>query len=346
MKVNSQDIVLALAAAGIIHGAARKLHFSTLKGDGSDRVFVRVELGAARSVLVILPSPTLPEAMAEARACFAIGRHLFLQGVAVPAIHGFEARSGAVVCEDLGDVSLFAIVHDHGNKQRAELYDQAVRALAKLQILGRHDFDGSWCWDTQHYDRKLMLERESGYFAEQFCASYLQEPVPETVKVEFLRLAERVSREPAHFLLHRDFQSRNLMVKDGVVRIIDFQGARYGPLAYDLASLLNDPYVRISAPEKRRLVAVYLTAAAALVDFDQDAFLAGYAHVALQRKLQVLGAYAFLSQQRGKLFFAQYIAPALETLAELLAVPLQDTYPQLKAFALKLRTKFQARQNR
>lgn len=343
MESKLQDVVAALTAAGKFDGDASGLRCTTLKGDGSDRVFVRVGQGQ-NSFVVIFPSATHPKAKAEARSCFTIGRHLFGQGVAVPEIYGFDERSGAVVCEDLGDCSLYALAHDPKCANREELYVQAVQSLAQLQIAGCKGFDGSWCWDSPHYDRQVMLERESGYFADEFCGSYLGESVPPPVEAEFLRLAERVGKEANHFLLHRDFQSRNLMIKDGVVRIIDFQGARFGPLGYDLASLLHDPYVQLSAQEKSRLLTVYLAAVAAHISLDQASFLKGYYHIALQRNMQVLGAYAFLSQKRGKLFFVHSISPALETLSELLTETLQDTYPQLNAFVLKLREKFHSRQ--
>jgi len=123
------------------------------------------------------------------------------------------------------------------------------------------------------------------------------------------------------------------MIKEGRLRVIDFQGARFGPLAYDLASLLIDPYTPLPEEEQASLLLLYLgklerTHPAAAVDFVRQ-----YHVLALQRNLQILGAFAFLSQRRGKTFFANYMAPAASSLHRLLVKPELACFPILRRTA-------------
>jgi hypothetical protein len=315
-----------------------------LSGDGSDRVFYRVRLPEGKKMLFVFPSPTNPKAMLEAAACFSIGRHLQLNRVAVPRIYHFDEISGVIVYEDLGATLLYDLAvsaaekkvwdnRGHLSLQVLNLYQKALESLVRLQISGAKGFDSAFCWETPTYSKNLMLERESGYFLEAYCRNYrgLSE-FPAGLEAEFSLLAERVAEEPAHYLMHRDFQSRNLMVKDGDIRIIDFQGARFGPLAYDLASLLNDPYVQLPLPERNLLFEHYVEAINKYIFLDRDLFRQGYYHVALQRNLQILGAFSFLAKVKGKSFFIPYIQPALAELNHKLQGDPHKEYPVLADF--------------
>lgn len=214
-----------------------------LAGDGSDRRFCRLRNHDGNALLAVLPPLDNPAGMLEARAVFHIGSHLYRHGVAVPACYGYEEKSGVVLCEDLGEQLLHTALADCNARERLHLYEEAINALALLQVKGREGFDSRWCWDTVRYDRRVMVQRESEYFRDAFCKNLLGLEVSSPdLAAEFAHLADCASSQPADYLLHRDFQSRNLMLKDGRVRIIDFQGARLGPLGYDLASLLLDPY--------------------------------------------------------------------------------------------------------
>ena len=310
-----------------------------MAGDGSDRQFYRLAVGNL-SLLAVLPSETQPQGMAEARAAFAIGRHLFTHGAAVPKIYGFDDDSGLILCEDLGDTKLHDLVLQNG-AQAPEIeayYRQALAALAHLQTETRQGFQPDWCWDTPRYDRTLMLTRESGYFQKALCEDFLgMDDLPQGLGREFVFLADRATQEPADFILHRDFQSRNLMVHEGKVRIIDFQGARMGPLGYDPASLLIDPYVGLSQDRQQTLLGCYLDALASHIPLDRGRFIEGYYYMALQRNLQILGAFAFLSKNRGKHFFRQFLKPAARSLYEHLAAPQGRDFPALYVVAGQVR---------
>jgi aminoglycoside/choline kinase family phosphotransferase len=175
-----------------------------------------------------------------------------------------------------------------------------------------------------------MLEKESGYFLQAFCRDLLGiKSFPDKLNDEFKLLAGRAARQPAVYFLHRDFQSRNLMVSDGKIRVIDFQGARLGPLGYDLASLLIDPYARLPEQLQHELLEHYLEHLCKY-GLDDRAFVKDYPNLALQRNLQILGAYAFLGFQKNKKFFRQFILPAIFSLHQRLAQPGVKDYPQLR----------------
>ena len=293
------------------------LSIEKIGADGSSRVFFRISQPEAVSLVAVFPDTFHPRGNEEARAAYRIGRHLHSCSVSVPQIYGFDTERGVLLFEDLGNIHLQRRVQEEPAKL-IFLYEKVIDALLCLQISGRPDFPLESCWDTPRYDRKLMLERESGYFTQAFCRDFLGKEIPLGLTDEFEDLAGQATRQPADFVLHRDFQSRNIMVHEGVIRIIDFQGARLGPLGYDLASLLIDPYVGLSSAEQEHLLDYYLGRAASRIDLDRDDFLAGYYSLALQRNLQILGAFAFLSSKKNRHFFRKFIKPALCSLDYLL----------------------------
>jgi len=195
--------------------------------DGSQRRFHRLIGPDGERVLVIQPPAGDNLGLQEAKAVWYIGRHLHKLSIPVPELYGFEQDSGRLFVEDLGDQRLYDLLRDAADEQRFEWYRQVVGELVRMQVQGARDFSTSWCWDTPCYDRQLMLERESGYFLQALCSDFLDLSFDrETVERECFLLAERASRAPGGFFLHRDFQSRNIMIKAGKVRIIDFQGGR------------------------------------------------------------------------------------------------------------------------
>jgi N-acetylmuramate 1-kinase len=312
---------------------------TVLAGDGSDRLLYRCRFAQDPSVVLIMPPGRSSRELAEAASCAAIGRHLSAAGVPVPAIHGYDPVSGAVVMEDLGDLLLHARLQQNPDPAEIEaLYRQALTALLQLQVTARSGFSPAFCWDTPRYDRDLMLARESGYFYQALVREWLgQGPMGPELAAEFARLADRAGAEPADFILHRDYQCRNLMLSQGRIRIIDFQGARFGPLGYDLAALLYDPYAALTPALREALLAFYLEEAGRMMaGFDREAFRRGWYFLALQRNLQILGAFAFLTRRKGKVFFRAYLQPAAAQLLSLLAAPGGENFPVLQNLAAKV----------
>jgi hypothetical protein len=318
---------------------------AVLMPDGSSRRFFQLRAPGREAVIAILPPENDAPGLVEANAFYHIGRHLQQGGAPVPAIHAFDAVSGLVLCEDLGDQRLYEqVVASPGSAPTLGLYEQTVRVLARMQVRAAEGFDPAWCWDTPRYDRTLMRERESGYFLRACCVDLLGLDFDhQLVASECAQLADAAAQAPADFFLHRDFQCRNLMVRDHAVRFIDFQGGRLGPLAYDLASLLLDPYAALPPAMQDHLTAVYLEALQQEISYDSDQFRREYLFLALQRNLQILGAFAFLSGVRQKPFFAQFLRPALSTLSGLLAKPEAAGYAALSHLTAQCRQELEKR---
>ncbi|WP_417914682.1 aminoglycoside phosphotransferase family protein [Candidatus Electronema sp. JM] len=320
-----------------------RTQFAPLLPDGSLRRFCRLSREDGARAVAAAPPPGDAAGLREAQAGWKIGRHLFASGAPVPEPLAFDEASGLLICEDLGDVRLHDVVLKHGadSAEAVALYQQAVAELAKMQVRGRAGFDPAWCWDTPRYDRRIMLERESGYFLRALCRDLLHLDIDEAaLNREFAQLADQAAQADASFFLHRDFQSRNIMVLDGQVRFIDYQAGRLGPLAYDLASLLIDPYAALPQAMQDALLEHYLDALNALLPYSREQFRREYLLLAVQRNLQILGAFAFLSSQRGRPFFAQYIPPALFSLHNLFAQFQKTEYVFLKSTVQHCLNKF------
>ncbi len=311
-----------------------RVQVESLTPDGSLRRFFRMIRSDGSRVIGIAPPVGDSSGLREASSAWQIGRHLFARGIAVPELYGFDNQNGLLLCEDLGDVRLHELVLEYGtsSEQVVDLYRRSVVWLARMQVRGRENFDCSWCWDTERYDREVMLKRESGYFLQALCRDMLNLVVEEqALQEEFIGLADRAEQADASFFMHRDFQSRNIMVHQERVRFIDFQGGRLGPAPYDLASLLIDPYAALPIQLQDELLNLYLDEFTTLTSYDQQRFKDEYLVLALQRNLQILGAFAFLSKQRTRPFFYQFIKPSLRSLQTLLAKAPPGEYLCLKA---------------
>ena len=164
-----------------------------------------------------------------------------------------------------------------------------------------------------------MRRYESDYFKKAFLHHYLgfEKEWPE-LETSFDHLAETASRADNSFFLHRDFQSRNIMISDAAIGIIDWQGGRRGPLCYDLASLLIDPYTELSHQQRNDIFQIYLLLIREHNPERIEPFKRDFPYLAIQRNLQILGAFSFLTRSRGKTYFEAYIPGAVRTLRGLL----------------------------
>jgi N-acetylmuramate 1-kinase len=325
-----------LFEAGITRKIENTLTITPLTGDGSSRKFWRITQGDKGLCLAVAPPSRDTQGMAEARAARAIGLHLLQRKVRVPEQYGWSEEYGILLFEDLGDCKLHDYVLKKQDKEREavaavrSMYKKVVENLAVMQVRGAEGFDPAWCWDTPRYDRTLMLERESGYFLGAFWQDLLGREEPSGLHEEFVALAVRAAMVPGDYFLHRDFQSRNIMLHQGEACFIDFQGGRLGPLGYDLASLLIDPYVSLSMGLQHELLELYLDKLEGFTAVDRGKFKEEYLLLALQRNLQIVGAFAFLSKQRKKVFFRQFLQPALGSLNILLDCELFSDMPVLR----------------
>ncbi len=307
-----------------------------MEADGSTRGFRRGRYKEMRCV-VVEPSSG-PLGVAEARSAYLIGTHLHSSSVPVPAIYGFDPQRGLLIFEDCGDTRFHdraGFLLNQGDIRALEYeYTLVLELLVQMELKATSGFSPSWCYDTPVYDSDFAFERECLYFLRHFLAEGGHEDRwPPGVEEELMDLAGRVDAlAPAPVLIHRDFQSRNLMLRNEQSLVfIDFQGARLGPLGYDAASLLMDPYVNLPWETRWEMAGLFSAMAvdkglAARESEVMDSFYT----LALLRNLQVLGAFSFLSRKRGRSFFKDYIPPALSGLNRLLAEERFSGYDNLR----------------
>ncbi len=298
---------------------------SEISPDGSDRIFQRTEFNHKTAVF-IKPSQN-PKGITEAISYYNIGRHLYKKGIPVPEIYSFNNIGGEILVEDLGDEKFFDALSNLSSDNKKQniftWYERIVRELACMQVKGGEDFNPDWCYDTQYYDEHLAFNRECLYFINSFLVDYLKLNIERLspLKEELFHFANNVKNFERRFFLHRDFQSRNLMIFNENIRIIDFQGGRLGPLGYDLASLLIDPYAQIDRSFWIDLIKIYLDELSFLnIKKDFDILWNEFLILSLLRNMQVLGAFSFLSKIKNKAFFSVYIIPALDNLRYLLSL--------------------------
>ncbi len=288
---------------------------TTICADGSDRRFERIAFHG-KSAVRILP-PDTEAGIREAHSFFHIGTHLFKAGLPVPDIYDFDGHSGILIVEDLGDTLMYHAVlplrHDDLIQKITALYKDAITLLCDFQWVGTRHFDTRWCFDTPEYNSGFAWEREATYFLDSFLVKHCGIVPEESMVSELKQLCSMVDEQRKTFcLMHRDFQSRNIMIQQGRLRIIDFQGARPGPWGYDLASLVFDPYMDLPEDIRQELVGFYFDKCGWEITREQ---MAEDFHVtALLRTLQVLGAFSFLSRERQKPFFIPFIEPAVRNL--------------------------------
>ncbi|RJR48227.1 MAG: aminoglycoside phosphotransferase [Desulfobacteraceae bacterium] len=298
-----------------------------LAGDGSTRRYWRVHIPVDEISYVVMENrPATPLLERENHAYLMIGNHLLARSVPVPEIYRADLSSGLFIMEDLGDRSLQEACTE---ANPLPLYRDVLHVLLQMQIHGSKGFDVGWTFQTERYDREVMRRFEAEYFKEAFLFRYLGlKPEWPELLPGFEQVAANASGPPNHLFLHRDFQSRNIMIRNGKVRIIDWQGGRLGPIGYDVASLYVDPYPNLPGELREEIYRAY----AALLK-EQEPSLSGsfedsFPYLAIQRNLQILGAFSYLSRTAGKSYFEAYIPSAVESLGKLLEdVPGRELEP-------------------
>jgi NDP-sugar pyrophosphorylase family protein/aminoglycoside/choline kinase family phosphotransferase len=293
---------------------------------GSDRRYYRVTNDGWTAILMeCRPEDPDYERHLEYTRFFA--RHT----VPVPALLTEDSANKRALFEDLGDTSLYAylkIPRDHASIE--SMYRDVLRSLVTLHTTATAHVSECPLLEARIFDYDY-LRWETTYFLDRFVAGLRRLRIENRKGLDetLHHLAQRVFAKPK-VIIHRDFQSQNIMVHAGGPRIIDYQGARLAPPAYDIASVLWDPYYRLDDGMRERLLAYYLEEMKAdqTRTFDEKAFQESLVACRLQRHMQALGAYGFLSEVKGKKYFLKHVPEALRLLKEDAAEARQE-YPEL-----------------
>jgi NDP-sugar pyrophosphorylase family protein/aminoglycoside/choline kinase family phosphotransferase len=292
---------------------------------GSDRRYFRLRNGALTAVLMESGSDD-PDY--ERHLSYTTFFHS--HGVPVPRLLGVDARGKRALFEDLGDLSLFSYLRfPHDADVVEALYRRVLDILATLHGRASEHVDDCPLLASRIFDYD-HLRWETSYFLERFVIGLRKAGIGDrkAVEEEFHLLAKTVSSFPPA-VIHRDFQSQNIMLQAGVPRVIDYQGARMAPPAYDVASILWDPYHRIDETMRERLLSYYIQKMQKETnEFDGTAFRGSLLSCRLQRHMQALGAYGFLSVVKGKKYFLKHVPEALRLLKQETSLS-QSHYPEL-----------------
>ena len=308
-----------------------------LKGDGSDRQWYRLNMDR-KSMILVDHGIRKSDRVNEADAFVNIGRHLFDRGLPVPQIYDGDTFAGYAFMEDLGNLDLQTNVQQAENDEKIiGMYRSVIQQLIKFSASGAERFDAAWAYQTSSYSKTLILEKECRYFVDAFLNTYLGlEMIYEDFEREFKFLAEKALEYALPGLMHRDFQSRNIMIKNDAFYFIDFQASRMGPIQYDLAALLIDPYVQLPQDIQTRLLGYCVEKLQADINLNADNFCRCYRYCRLTRNLQILGAFGYLSRVKKKAHFEKYIPAALGTLKKTLSDEVGREFPKLKKLVEKI----------
>jgi aminoglycoside/choline kinase family phosphotransferase len=225
---------------------------------------------------------------------------------------------GAYLEEDLGDTTLFEFLSDHRSgdtiaPEVVEAYRKVVAMLPRFQVEAGRDLNYKVCYPRSSFDRQ-SIAWDLNYFKYYFLRLAGVPFNEQALEVDFSRLTKFLLAAPHDYFLYRDFQSRNVMLRDGSPWFLDYQGGRKGALHYDIASLLYDGKADLPPALRQQLLDHYLDALAGFIDLDRGAFMEHYYAYVYVRILQALGAYGFRGFYERKAHFLQSVPYALKNL--------------------------------
>ena len=262
------------------------------------------------------------ESVKENAAFIEFTNHFSSINLPVPEIYLVSYDKRAYLQQDLGDQTLFALLSEEGLSEKVKgFYRQIVRLLPQIQINGIRGLDLSFCYPRREFDKQSMMW-DLNYFKYYFAKLSGFQFDEQALEDDFKTLTEFLTKADNHFFMFRDYQSRNIMIKNEKPYIIDYQGGRLGPLQYDLASLLFDAKANLPQWFRDELIEEYLTSLELVIPDNtsfKENFLRYFDGFVLMRILQALGAYGFRGYFQKKKHFLQSIPFAMHNLEALLS---------------------------
>lgn len=264
----------------------------------------------------------------ENRAFIYMADHFRQKGLPVPEVYAQSNDQSFYLQEDLGDTLLFDAI-EKGRKSSVfdesekTLLRQTITKLPEIQFMGSDGFDFSYCYPQEEFNQRSILW-DLNYFKYCFLKATGMEFQENRLEDDFLKMSDVLLRNQSATFMYRDFQSRNVMIRDGHPWFIDFQGGRKGPVYYDVASFLWQAKAKYPEDLRQELLLDYIEALRKYMPVDEKYFLSQLRHFVLFRTLQVLGAYGFRGYFEKKPHFIQSVPFAIENLRQLL----KQDYPE------------------
>ncbi len=279
----------------------------------------------------------------ENAAFLEFSRHFRRHRLPVPEIYAEDLRHGAYLEEDLGDTTLFEFLStnragENIAPQAVEAYRQVVELLPRFQVEAGCDLNYKLCYPRASFDRQ-SIAWDLNYFKYYFLRLAGIPFNEQALEDDFSRLTKFLLTAARDYFLYRDFQSRNIMLRDGHPFFLDYQGGRKGALQYDIASLLYDAKADLPPELRQQLLDHYLSKLGGCIDLNREVFMQHYYAYVYVRIMQALGAYGFRGFYERKPHFLQSVPYALKNLRWLLhnvklpiALPtLQDAFNSMLA---------------
>jgi aminoglycoside/choline kinase family phosphotransferase len=279
---------------------------------GSGRKILRLSSDAGTAIGVLY------DGREENRAFVEFTRHFHKLGLPVPAIYGEALSDGAYLEEDLGDTTLYEFLSKHRDGEDIapevlEAYRKVVAALPRFQVEGGRHLNYKVCYPRASFD-KQSIAWDLNYFKYYFLRLAGIPFNEQGLEDDFGRLTKFLLSADRDYFLYRDFQSRNVMLRNGDPFFVDYQGGRRGALQYDIASLLYDGKADLPPAMRQELLDHYLDELAKHIKLDRAAFLHYYYAYVYVRIFQALGAYGFRGFYERKEHFLQSVPYALKNL--------------------------------
>lgn len=278
-----------------------------LAGDASSRKYYRI-INENQSWVLMQWEPFDPVTY----PFLSVLNHFKKNNVHVPQVVSMSADQGLILLEDLGDLTLERKFWESQNQELAlSYYQKTIDEIIKVHFLASKDKSDCTAFAVQFDTEKLLWELNYGY--EHLIHGILKcAPQSESIKKIFLDICQTIDREPK-YIAHRDYHSRNVMLKHDEVVLIDFQDARMGAIQYDLVSLLKDSYVNMNEKMELQLLDYYLNQAREYLprDFSRDHFNHIYNLQTIQRCFKACGSFASFYQTRGDTRYLKYLLPTL-----------------------------------
>ncbi|MGD1079533.1 MAG: RNase adapter RapZ [Candidatus Sulfotelmatobacter sp.] len=297
---------------------------------GSGRKIIRLAAGNISAVGILY------DVREENAAFLEFSGHFRKHGLPVPEIYAQDLDHGAYLEEDLGDTSLFEFLSKHRAGDQialsvVEAYRKVIAILPRFQIEAGHDLNYKVCYPRGSFDRQ-SISWDLNYFKYYFLRLAGIAFSEQALEDDFSRLTKFLLSAGRDYFLYRDFQSRNIMLRDGQPLFLDYQGGRKGALQYDVASLLYDAKADLPPELRQQLLDHYLDTLAGFVDLKRETFMQHYYAYVYIRIMQALGAYGFRGFYERKVHFLQSVPYALKNLRWLLHnVALPIALPTLTA---------------